>query len=60
MINSPLELLSRDEDLAEKSIDSRLARVETSCCCDLVLVVENISAYMCESGRDGTGVGFCT
>jgi hypothetical protein len=40
MLDSPLELLSSDQDLAENGIDSRLATVETRCSNNCILVVE--------------------
>jgi len=40
MLNSPLELLSSDQNLAEDSIDSGLATVKARCSNNCVLVVE--------------------
>jgi len=40
MLNSPLELLSSNQDLAENGIDSGLATVEACCSNNCVLVVE--------------------
>lgn len=40
MLNSPLELLSSDQDFAEDSIDSSLATVKARCANNRVLVVE--------------------
>jgi len=40
MLDSPLELLSSDQDFAEDGIDSGLATVEARCSDDRVLVVE--------------------
>lgn len=43
MVDGPFDLLCRNEDLAEKGVDFCLARVETGCSSDVILVLEDVS-----------------
>jgi hypothetical protein len=49
MLNSPLELLSSDQDFAKDGIDTSLATVKTCCSDNCVLVVEEESTGLVQT-----------
>jgi len=42
MVDRPLQLLGRDQDLAEDGVDASLAAVQTCCSDDGVLVIQDV------------------
>jgi len=42
VVDCPFDLLCRDQDFTEESVDFCFTRIETSCSRNIILVLENI------------------